>query len=66
MLERKAPLSSGTETYIDLIEREMEGGVSVQLPLESLAELFEHTTRRHLGGLVAVDEEIGVHDLSDD
>lgn len=34
MLHRKAPLQSGTDTEIDLIEREMEGGVIVEQPLE--------------------------------
>lgn len=34
MLRRKAPLQSGTDTEIDLIEREMEGGVFIEQPLE--------------------------------
>ena len=39
MLSRKAPLQSGTDTEIDLIEREMEGGVFVEQPLESEEEV---------------------------
>ena len=42
MLERKEPLSSGIDTYIDMIERQMEGGVWVRLSTEVLTELIEH------------------------
>jgi hypothetical protein len=62
MIERKAPLSGGIETYIDMVEREMEGGVSIQFPPDVLTYL----RHGHLGGLVEVEEEIDVHDLADD
>ena len=62
MIERKAPLSGGIETYLDMMEREMGGGVHIQFPLEVLAEL----RRGHLGGLVEVEDEIDVHGLTDD
>lgn len=58
MVERKAPLSGGIETYIDMVEREMEGGVYVQFPLD-LTDLQE------TGGLDEVEEEIDVHDPYD-
>ena len=45
MLVRKAPLTSGTDTEIDLIEREMEGGVIVEQPLE----FREHHVERRGG-----------------
>ena len=38
MLVRKAPLTSGTDTEIDLIEREMEGGVFVEQPSDRYAD----------------------------
>jgi hypothetical protein len=66
MLERKAPLTGGIDTYIDMIEREMEGGVSVQLPWDELPDLFEHGEPSHAGGLIEAEEESDVDDLSDD
>ena len=59
MLTRKAPLTSGTDTEIDLIEREMEGGVIVEQPFE----LHEHHVENRLGGLVEIEEHVDVHPL---
>ena len=59
MLVRKAPLTSGTDTEIDLIEREMEGGVIVERPLE----LHQHYVVDRLGGLVEVEEHVDVRNL---
>lgn len=53
-LTRKKPLESGTDTEIDLIEREMEGGVIVEQPLE----VHEHSVEERLGGLVEVEEHV--------
>ena len=59
MLTLKAPLQSGRETEIDMIEREMEGGVVVIQPLD----VHEHYTEDHLAGLVYVEEDVRVHEL---
>ena len=59
MLRRKLPLESGTDTEIDLIEREMEGGVVVEMPLE----VHEHVVEQKLGGLVEVEQDVEVHEL---
>ena len=60
MLVRKAPLESGRETEIDMIEREMEGGVLViQVP-----GIHEHYAERSLGGLIAIEEDIEVHQMT--
>jgi len=59
MLSRKAPLESGRETDIDMIEREMEGGVVVVQPLE----IHEDYAENRLGGLIAVEEHVEVHEL---
>ena len=59
MLVRKAPLTSGTDTEIDLIEREMEGGVVVEQPME----LHSHYVVERLGGLVEIEEDIDVRPL---
>lgn len=59
MLCRKLPLESGTDTEIDLIERQMEGGVVVEMPLE----VHEHFVEEKLGGLVEVEEDVHVHQL---
>ena len=64
-MERKAPLTGGIDTYVDMIEREMEGGVSVQLPWDEFTDLLEHGRHSHAGGLIEV-EESDVDDLSDD
>ena len=66
MLERKAPLAGGIDTYIDMIEREMEGGVSVQLPWDDLTDLLEHGRYSHAGGLIEIEEESDADDLLDD
>jgi hypothetical protein len=60
-LRRKRPLEAGTDTEIDLIEREMEGGVIVEQPLEP--EVHEHSVEERLGGLVAVEELVDVRHL---
>jgi hypothetical protein len=59
MLQRRPPLESGIDTEIDIIEREMEGGVVVVQPLE----VHEHSVEEKLGGLVEVEEEIDVRVL---
>ena len=59
MICRKAPLQSGRETEIDMIEREMEGGVVVIQPLE----VHEHSVEKRLGGLVEVEEHVEVHEI---
>ncbi len=46
MLDRLAPLRSGRDTEIDMIEREMEGGVVVIQPLE----VHEHYVEEPVGG----------------
>ena len=56
---RMEPLNSGRETEIDMIEREMEGGVVVIQPLE----VHEHYTDNLAGGLITVDEDVQVQDL---
>ena len=60
MLRRKAPLQSGTDTEIDLIEREMEGGVIIEQP----AETDEKHVDSKLGGLVEVEEHVQVRKLN--
>jgi hypothetical protein len=59
MLRRLSPLSSGRETEIDMIEREMEGGVVIIQPME----LHEHYVDGRLGGLVELEEHIDVREL---
>ena len=49
MLDRLAPLQSGRDTEIDMIEREMEGGVVVIQP----PEVHEHN----------VEEQVDVREL---
>lgn len=56
MICRKAPLQSGRETEIDMIERQMEGGVVVLQP----PEFHEHSVDKRLGGLVEVEEDVEV------
>jgi hypothetical protein len=58
ILNRLEPLGSGRDTEIDMIEREMEGGVVVIQP----PEVHEHHQEERLGGLIAIDEEIDVHE----
>ena len=59
MLVRKAPLTSGTDTEIDLIEREMEGGVIVEQPIE----VHEHSFAESLRGRIEVEEHIDARKL---
>ena len=59
MLMRKEPLESGRDTEIDMIEREMEGGVVVIQPLD----VHEHYTEGRLVGLVSIEEDVRVHEL---
>jgi hypothetical protein len=54
MLQRLAPLQSGRETEIDMIEREMEGGVVV----EQSPSVHEHYIVDRLGGLVEIEEHV--------
>jgi len=53
------PLRSGRDTEIDMIEREMEGGVVVIQP----PDVHEHSSGRALGGLVGIEEDVEVHAL---
>ncbi len=60
MIRRLEPLSSGRETEIDMIEREMEGGVLVIQPSE---DVHEHAGEARLGGLVRVEEDVQVYEI---
>ena len=59
MLHRLEPLHSGRETEIDMIEREMEGGVVVIQP----PDVHEHYSENRLGGLVGIEEDVQVHEM---
>jgi len=59
MLSRMAPLQSGTDTEIDLIEREMLGGVIIEQP----PEIDENHVEKRLGGLVEIEEHVEVRRL---
>ena len=67
MIVRLAPLGSGRDTEIDMIEREMEGGVVVIQPLEmheiQSPEVHEHHVESRLGGLIGVEEHVDVREL---
>ena len=54
MIDRLHPLESGRDTEIDMIEREMEGGVVVIQP----PEVHEHYSEERLGGLIGVEEDV--------
>ena len=59
MVRRLEPLSSGRDTEIDMIEREMEGGVLVIQP----PDVHEHSVDARLGGLVSVEEDVQVYEI---
>ncbi len=58
-LDRLEPLRGGRDTEIDMIEREMEGGVVVIQPVE----IHEHYREGHLGGLVSIEEDVDVRQM---
>lgn len=58
ILDRLEPLHSGRDTEIDMIEREMEGGVVIIQP----PEVHEHRTEERFGGLIAIEEQIDVQE----
>jgi hypothetical protein len=60
MLDRLAPLRSGRDTEIDMIEREMEGGVVVIQP----PDVHEHNVEERVGGLVRVEEHVDVREFA--
>jgi hypothetical protein len=59
MLDRLAPLRSGRDTEIDMIEREMEGGVVVIQP----PEVHEHSVDERVGGLISIEGDVDVREL---
>ena len=59
MLVQKRPLESGADTEIDLIERELEGGVIIEQPFD----LDEDTVDRRFGGLLQIEERVRVRQL---
>ena len=59
MVVRKAPLQSGRDTEIDMIERQMLGGVVVLQPLE----LHEHSVKNRLGGPIEIEEDVEVRPI---
>jgi hypothetical protein len=59
MISRLQPLESGRDTEIDMIEREMEGGVVVIQP----TEIHEYYSEERLGGLVQIDEQVDVREI---
>jgi hypothetical protein len=59
MISRLHPLESGRDTEIDMIEREMEGGVVIIQP----PEVHEHHSEARLGGLVEIEEHVDVREI---
>jgi len=58
MLDRLAPLRSGRDTEIDMIEREMEGGVVVIQP----PDVYDHDVEEGAGGLISIEEHVDVRE----
>ena len=54
MLDRLAPLLSGRDTEIDMIEREMEGGVVVIQPLD----VHEPNVEMRIGSLSTIEDTV--------
>ena len=59
MIDRMEPLGSGRDTEIDMIEREMEGGVVIIQP----PEVHEHYSENRIGGLIGVEEHVDVREM---
>jgi hypothetical protein len=59
MISRLHPLESGRDTEIDMIEREMEGGVVIIQP----PEVHEHHSGARLGGLIEIQEQVDVREF---
>ena len=59
VLDRLEPLRSGRDTEIDMIEREMEGGVVIIQP----PEVHEHHVDERSGGLVTIEEQVDIREL---
>jgi hypothetical protein len=59
MIQRLEPLKSGRDTEIDMIEREMEGGVVVIQP----PEVHEQNSENRLGGLITIEEDVTVREM---
>ena len=60
MLVRLEPLESGRDTEIDMIEREMEGGVVVIQPLDVHEH---HSVEKDWADLIGIEEDVEVHEL---
>jgi hypothetical protein len=60
MLNRMAPLRSGRDTEIDMIEREMEGGVVVIQP----PDVHEQNAEERVDGLISTEEHVDVRELA--
>lgn len=59
MIDRLEPLHSGRDTEIDMIEREMEGGVVIIQP----PEVHEDSSETRLGGLVSIEEHVDIREM---
>ena len=59
MISRLEPLHSGRDTEVDMIEREMEGGVVIIQPPDA----HEHHVDNRLGGLIGIEEHVEVCEL---
>ena len=59
MVRRLEPLASGRDTEIDMIEREMLGGVIIIQPVD----VHERTAETRLAGLIHVEEDVEVSEI---
>jgi hypothetical protein len=59
MISRLEPLNSGRDTEIDMIEREMEGGVVIIQP----PDVHKHDIDNRLGGLIGIEKHVEVYEL---
>ena len=59
MVRLLAPMSSGRDTEIDMIEREMEGGVLVIQP----PDVHEHSVDAPAGRVISIEEDVQVYEI---
>jgi hypothetical protein len=61
MIVRLEPLHSGRDTEIDMIEREMEGGVVIIQP----PDVHEDSVENRFGGMMRIEKHVEVHEFGD-
>jgi hypothetical protein len=63
MTDRKKPMEGDGNIEMELLERQLDGGVKVEQDDSDWPQVHEHSKESRWGGLVTTEEDVDIHEL---